>query len=243
MARLEAVDLHLQVIQPAVAPVVPTHSLDSRIRQGGWQERGSKPAVGQGWGYTRDRGGDVWLEPGGAGADGAAVGPAYRLCHAVFVLVEGVESGVCSAVYSDASEDEKEGVGDKGAWVLGEAEGGAEGSARRERGESGPSIDTRHTQRGQLVFSLSCSGDPPGPQGKHGKAVLRRKGAEGQRTRSPPRRVVGFGGCGGGAHFENKAWDAWSVMASAAATPTMCSVRVPQKDWSTSRPMSLLKMP
>mmetsp|Transcript_15111 Transcript_15111/g.37839 ORF Transcript_15111/g.37839 Transcript_15111/m.37839 type:complete len:249 (-) Transcript_15111:11-757(-) len=124
----EAVDLHLKVVEARVAPVVPAHTLDGSVSEGGREEGRPKPAVGKAAGTDRGNGGsDVGLEPSGARADGRRVGARGELGVAVLILVEGAEVGVEAAVDRHAAKDEEEGVRNEGAGVLGKAEGRPEG--------------------------------------------------------------------------------------------------------------------
>ena len=74
---LEAVDLHLQVVQSRVSPVVPSDTLNGGVCERSGEESASHPAVGKPLSSDAGDGGrDIGLEPGRAGSDGAAVGAA-----------------------------------------------------------------------------------------------------------------------------------------------------------------------
>ena len=124
MARfslVQTVQAELVIIQAVVAPIVPSHTLDSCVGQCGREERGSHPASRNGRSrHLGHRGRHERLEPRRVGAHVTGVGT-FLECLEALAFQIGVEGGVAGDVQCDAPEDKEEGVRHEGGGRLGEA--------------------------------------------------------------------------------------------------------------------------
>jgi len=119
---LETIELEFHIVQSAIAPIVPAHTLDGGIGESSGEKRGREPSGGNSRaGEFGNGGSNVGFKPGCVATNITAVSSLFELLHAL-ALMEGVEGGISSHVQGHAGEDEEEGVSHEGGGSLGKAD-------------------------------------------------------------------------------------------------------------------------
>ena len=118
----ETIELQFNIVQTAIAPIIPANTLDRGVGESSGEERGREPSRGNSRaGELGNGGSNVGFEPRGVAANIAAVSTLLELLHAL-ALMERVEGGISGHVQGHAGKDEEEGMSHEGGGSLGEAD-------------------------------------------------------------------------------------------------------------------------